>query len=113
MKKFVGSSIYYNDSMNMSSWDEDDFEKFLAFIKDICGGGLMASAMAAKWLDHVMEGRWDAVAAVLLSLLPNLEEIDMVAFHGVDSPYMDKVLNLATRRQSNGSAEGFLQKVSR
>jgi hypothetical protein len=36
-------------------------------------------------------------AAVLLSLPLNLEEIDMMAFHGDDSPYMDKVLNLAAR----------------
>ncbi len=57
MKKFVGSSIYYDDSMDMSSWTDDDFKECLEVIKDICGEGLLASAMAAQWLGYVKEGR--------------------------------------------------------
>jgi hypothetical protein len=33
VKKLVGSIIYYDDSMDMSSWDEDDFEGCLSSSK--------------------------------------------------------------------------------
>jgi hypothetical protein len=103
VKKFVGSSISYDETLDMSSYSEEDFKRCLDAIQAVGG----TEAVLGEWMEKVREGSWDAVAGVLVSLLPNIEVFEMASFSGEESPYMSQVLDLAARRQSTGSAEQF------
>lgn len=80
VKNFVASEISEDEQLDMSSWAEDDFQCCLVLINRISSTEKDSVLSSEKWMNDVRLGDWDALSGLLISLLPNVEEIDMIAY---------------------------------
>ncbi|KAH8671832.1 hypothetical protein BGZ60DRAFT_537282 [Tricladium varicosporioides] len=69
-----------------------------------------------KWASAIKHGSWDAVTALLLSVLPNLEELEFEGYSYTDTvyPYLTRVLSRAKTDQDLGNTgPGSLHRLRR
>ena len=104
VKKYVGSTRN-SSKLNMSILTDENRARIEEILGAICDNQCPGSIWMI-WL----YGRqnWDAVTALTLSLLPNLESIDMVAYGSENCyPFIQNVLSRAARLQNEKSRSLF------
>ncbi|KAE9382182.1 hypothetical protein N431DRAFT_394015 [Stipitochalara longipes BDJ] len=112
VKKIVISEIEDIDGMDMLGFSSQDVERL----------GLDEQAVGyfehetPGWMTHLEEGQWQAVIALLLLLLPSLEEIDIESYSGEDfeayrMPYIDAALAYAVSQQRIPNSGRCLRKL--
>jgi len=70
------------------------------------------------WIEHVEAGEWQAVVALLLVVLPSLQEIDFVSYHKAGlfefaTRYTDTVLEYAAAKQLIPNSEYCLRNLKK
>jgi hypothetical protein len=104
VKKYVGSTRN-SSKLNMSVLTDENRARIEEILGTVCDNQRPGSIWMI-WL----YGRqnWDAVTALTLSLLPNLESIDMVAYGSENCyPFIQNVLSRAARLQNEKSRSLF------
>ncbi|KAH6668981.1 hypothetical protein B0J14DRAFT_154060 [Halenospora varia] len=102
-----------DDSLDMSSLEEKHWEAISDLLDMVTNHDVDE---AAKWGLAIKRGSWDATTAFLLSILPNLEELEFEGYSYTDAvyPYIMRVLSRAKSKQERGdSGRGSLHKLSR
>lgn len=110
IKKYVGSTRN-SSKLNMSILTAENRARIEETLETVCDSQRPKSIWAI-WL----YGRqnWDAVTALTLSLLPNLESIDMLAYGSENCyPFIQNVLSRAARLQDEKSCSLYsMQRLS-
>ncbi|PMD60710.1 uncharacterized protein K444DRAFT_612408 [Hyaloscypha bicolor E] len=110
VKDIVVSEIDEEESMEMGGLSRQEIERL----------GLRADVLdhfeseMSNWIDDLEAGKWQAVAALLILLLPGLEEIVIASYHGPDlvrNGYINTALAYAAHQQLTPHSQQALKNL--
>jgi hypothetical protein len=110
VKTIVVYEISEEESMDMGGFSQQDLKR-VGLEVDVLD---YFETENPDWMENLEAGKWQAVAALLLLLLPSLEEIEIGSYRGpnfVENKYIDTALAYATRQQFKPDAPHSLQNL--
>ena len=98
---FTGTAPHdWDAEMDISNFTEEDWTRVRAAVH----AASIGKAQAASWIEAAEQGIWDALAALLLSVTPNLEELNLDGWGWTsvvgDTPFIDAILERAVDFQN-------------
>jgi hypothetical protein len=110
VKDIVVSEIDEEESMEMGGLSRQEIER-LGLGADVLGN---FEREKSNWIDDIEAGKWQAVAALLILLLPGLEEIVIASYHGPDlvrNGYINTALAYAAHQQLTPHSQQALRNL--